>query len=136
MGITPHLVRIYDGLCLDLDSENLDVSGPYLLTYKANCADIERCPVAGSDKDQHRALAVQDKIYPLNNVLEVMDKLMALDTKSSSLDDAREYIKALAPWIKEEQIEYDTDMNPIGVSGAHTQFPPFHLKCRTTSSIL
>ncbi len=44
-----------------------------------------------------RALAAQDKVYPLNDALEVMDRLMALDTKSNSLDDAREYIKALAP---------------------------------------
>jgi hypothetical protein len=42
------------------------------------------------------ALAAQDKIYPLNDAIEVMDNLMTLDTKSSSLDDAREYIKALA----------------------------------------
>ena len=80
-----------------------------------------------------RALAAQDKVYPLNDALEVMDNLMALDTKSNSLDDAREYIKALAPWIKDTQIEYDSEMNPVGVSGAHTPFPPFHWKCRTTT---
>jgi hypothetical protein len=32
-----------------------------------------------------------------------MDNLMALDTKTNSLDDARDYIKALAPWIKDDQ---------------------------------
>ncbi len=82
-----------------------------------------------------RALAAQDKVYPLNDALEVMDKLMALDTKSNSLDDAREYIKALAPWIKDDQIEHDSEMNPVGVSGAHTPFPPFHWKCRTSTQI-
>ncbi len=82
-----------------------------------------------------RALAAQDKLYPLNDALEVMDNLMALDTKSNSLDDAREYIKALAPWIKDDQIEYDSEMNPVGVSGAHTPFPPFHWKCRTTTMV-
>jgi len=82
-----------------------------------------------------RALAAQDKVYPLNDALEVMDKLMTLDTKSISLDDAREYIKALTPWIKDDQIEYDSEMNPVGVSGAHTPFPPFHWKCRTTTQI-
>ena len=82
-----------------------------------------------------RALAAQDKIYPLNDALEVMDKLMALDTKSNSLDDAREYIRALAPWVKDDQIEYDSGMNPVGISGAHTPFPPFHWKCRTTTVI-
>jgi len=80
-----------------------------------------------------RALAAQDRVYPLNDAIEVMDNLMALDTKSNSLDDAREYIKALAPWVKDDQIEYDSEMNPVGVSGAHTPFPPFHWKCRTTT---
>jgi hypothetical protein len=82
-----------------------------------------------------RALAAQDLIYPLNDAIEVMDNLMALDTKSNSLDDAREYIKALAPWIKDDQIEYDSEMNPVGVSGAHTPFPPFHWKCRTSTEL-
>jgi hypothetical protein len=57
-------------------------------------------------------------------------------TRDSSLDDAREYIKALAPWIKDDQIEYDSEMNPVGVSGAHTPFPPFHWKCRTSTTIV
>ncbi len=70
----------------------------------------------------------------LDDALEVMDNLMALDTKANNLDDARDYIKALAPWIKGDQIEYDSEMNPVGMSGAHTPFPPFHWKCRTTSS--
>lgn len=56
----------------------------------------------------------------------MVDNQIALDTKSNSLNDAREYIKALAPWIKDDQIEYDSDMNPIGVSGTHTPFPPFY----------
>jgi len=83
-----------------------------------------------------RALAVQDKFYPQNDVLDVMDNLMALDTKSNSLDDAREYIKALAPWIKDNQIESDSEMNQVGVSGAHTPFLPFHWKCRMTTVVL
>jgi len=82
-----------------------------------------------------RALAAQDKVYPLNDAVEIMDNLMALDTKSNSLDDAREYIKAMAPWIKDDQIEYDSKMNPVGVSGAHIPFQPFHWKCRTTTQL-
>jgi len=35
-------------------------------------------------------------------------------------------IKAFALWIKDEQIGYDTKMNQVGISGAYTQFPPFH----------
>ena len=46
------------------------------------------------------ALAAQDKIYPLNDALEVIDNLMAFDIKSNSLDDARDNNKTLASWIK------------------------------------
>ena len=105
--------------------------------YKKAKAKYYKLAVILDDRtsDICRALAAQDKVYPLNDALEVMDNLMALDTKPNSLDDAREYIKALAPWIKDDQIEYDSNMNPVGVSGAHTPFPPFHWKCRTTTVI-
>jgi len=66
----------------------------------------------------------------------VIDNLIALDIKSNSLDDARKYIKALAPWIKDEQIGYGSDMHMVGVFGAHTPFPPFHCKCRTTIVVI
>jgi len=105
--------------------------------YKKAKAKYYKLVVILDDRtsDICRALSAQDKVYPLNDALEVMDKLMALDTKSNSLDDAREYIKALAPWVKDDQIEYDSEMNPVGVSGVHTPFPPFHWKCRTTTVI-
>ena len=106
--------------------------------YKKAKARFYKLVVIPDDRtsDICRALAAQDKIYPLSDALEVMENLMALDTKSNSLDDAREYIKALAPWIKDDQIEYDSEMNPVGVSGAHTPFPPFHWKCRTSTTIV
>ncbi|HPX09777.1 MAG TPA: hypothetical protein PLK65_01170 [Candidatus Cloacimonas sp.] len=40
-----------------------------------------------------RALAAQDKIYPLSDALEVMDNLMVLENKFNSLDDARDRSK-------------------------------------------
>ena len=75
-------------------------------------------------------------VYKAGRQVGKISKLMILDSKSSSLDDVREYIKALAPWIKDDQIEYESEMNPVGVSGAHTPFPPFHWKCRTTTELL
>ncbi len=106
--------------------------------YKKAKANYYKLVVILDDRtsDICRALAAQERVYPLNDALEVMDNLMALDTKSNSLDEARDYIKAIAPWIKDDQIEYDTDMNPVGVSGTHTPFPPFHWKCRTTSMLI
>ena len=75
-------------------------------------------------------------ILPINK-RKFLSILIHVDmAKENSLDDAREYIKALAPWIKDDQIEYDSDMNPVGVSGAHTPFPPFHWKCRTSSVMI
>jgi hypothetical protein len=59
------------------------------------------------------ALTAQDKIYLLNVALEVIDNLIALDIKSNSLDDTWKYIKAFVPWIKDEQIGYDTK-NELG----------------------
>jgi len=53
---------------------------------------------------------------------------MALDTKPNGLDDARDYIKTLAPWVSNEQIVYNNSDEPIGVSGMHTLFPPFYWK--------
>ena len=105
--------------------------------YKKAKARYYKLVVVMDDRtsDICRALAAQDRVYQLNDALEVMDNLMVLDTRSSSLDEAREYIKALAPWIKDDQIEYDSEMNPVGVSGLHTPFPPFHWKCRTTTTI-
>ena len=52
---------------------------------------------------------------------------------SFSRDNAQDYIKGLAPWIKDEQIGYDKERNPLGISGFHTSFPLFHWKCRTTT---
>lgn len=82
------------------------------------------------------ALNAEDKVYPLDVALKVMDNLMDLDTKISDLKEAREYIKACAPWVKEDQIVRNDENFPVGVSGTHTPFPPFHFKCRTTTEIV
>jgi hypothetical protein len=78
----------------------------------------------------------EGKLYPLEDALKVRDNLNNIDPSKEGLDEAREQIKALAPWVKESQIERDKDGNPIGVSGAHTPFPPFHWKCRTKTEIV
>ncbi len=106
--------------------------------YKKAQAKYYKLVVILDDRtsDICRALAAQDKVYPLNDATEVMDNLMALDAKSNSLDDARDYIKALAPWVSNDQIVYNSSDEPIGVSGTHTPFPPFHWKCRTTTEYL
>ncbi len=82
------------------------------------------------------ALVSEGKLYPLDVALEVRDNLNKIDPNAEGLDEAREQIKALAPWVKESQIVRDKDGNPTGVEGAHTPFPPFHWKCRTKTEIV
>ena len=106
--------------------------------YKKAKAQYYRLVVILDDRtsDICRALAAQNKVYPLNTALEVMENLQSLNTRTSSLDSARDYIKALVPWVKDDQVVYNDDDEPIGVSGAHTPFPPFHWRCRTTTEIV
>lgn len=82
------------------------------------------------------ALVSEGKIYPLETALKVRDQLMDVDVNKGGLEEARDRIKALAPWVKESQVERDSEGNPVGVSGAHTPFPPFHWKCRTKTEIV
>jgi hypothetical protein len=82
------------------------------------------------------ALVSQNKVYPVDVALEVRDNLLAIDVNKEGLEEAREQIKAIAPWVKESQIERDKEGNPVGVSGGHTPFPPFHWKCRTQTEIV
>ena len=82
------------------------------------------------------ALVSEGKIYPLETALKVRDQLMDVDVNQGGLEEARDRIKALAPWVKESQIERDSEGIPVGVSGAHTPFPPFHWKCRTKTEIV
>ena len=83
-----------------------------------------------------RALAAQDKVYPLNDAIDTMEQLMNIDTQKHSLESVREMTKEIAPWVSEKQIEYDEHDKAIGISGNHTPFPPFHWKCRTTTEIV
>lgn len=82
------------------------------------------------------ALVSQNKLYPLEVALEVRENLMAIDVNAEGLEEARERIKAVAPWVKPSQIERDGEGNPTGVSGTYTPFPPFHWKCRTETEIV
>lgn len=93
-------------------------------------------PMDDRTSDICRALVSQNKLYPLATALEVRDNLLSIDMNKEGLEGARELISAIAPWVKEKNIERDADGNPTGVSGAHTPFPPFHWKCRTETEIV
>jgi hypothetical protein len=82
------------------------------------------------------ALNAQDLTYPLSDAVELRDKIINFDNSDGNLEDARAYIKDLAPWVSDDQVVYDAQANPIGVQGAHTPFPPFHWHCRTDIMIV
>ena len=82
------------------------------------------------------ALNNEDKIYPLNEALQVRDDLLKVELQEDNLEKARNTIKALAPWVKDSNVIYDGNNNPMGVQGAYTPFPPFHWKCRTTTAMV
>ena len=83
-----------------------------------------------------QALAAEDKVYPLDDAIDKMEMLMNIDTQKHSLDSVREMTKEIAPWVSENQVEYNPYGKAIGISGNHTPFPPFHWKCRTTTEIV
>lgn len=83
-----------------------------------------------------RALHYENKVYPLDEALDVRDQLMDIDMEPNNLDKARDQIKAIAPWVGNDNVVYNDKENPIGVSGAYTPFPPFHWQCRTTTEIV
>lgn len=93
-------------------------------------------PMDDRTSDICRALVSENKLYPLDVALEVRDNLMDIDMNKEGLEGARDMIKAVAPWVKESNVEYDDAGNPVGVHGAHTPFPPFHWKCRTETEIV
>ena len=82
-----------------------------------------------------RALHAQNKLYPLDEALSTMNALLSLNPDTMSLDKMKEKTKQIAPWVNEKDIQYDND-KPVGISAAHTPFPPFHWKCRTTTEIV
>jgi len=93
-------------------------------------------PMDDRTSDICLALVGQHEIYPLSDAIDIRDKLLDVEMKEGNLDKAREQIKAFAPWVSNNEVVYDGNEVPIGVSGAHTPFPPFHWKCRTETAIV
>ncbi len=106
--------------------------------YRKAGARYYRLVVVLDDRtsDICRALAAQNKVYPLSDALDVMEDLLAIDPKQHSLESARERTKELAPWVSDDMIERNASGKPTGVSGSHTPFPPFHWKCRTGTEVV
>jgi hypothetical protein len=85
-------------------------------------------PMDDHTSDICRALVSQNKVYPLDEAIEIMEKSLAIDPQKVGLERAREELKALSPWVKAKDVIYNDDEEPIGVSGAHSPYPPFHFR--------
>ncbi|MCD4828209.1 MAG: hypothetical protein K8R90_02100 [Candidatus Cloacimonetes bacterium] len=83
-----------------------------------------------------RALAAEGKVYPLADALDTMNQLLDIDTRQHSLESVREMTKEIAPWVSDKQVVRNASGEPIGVSGSHTPFPPFHWRCRTGTEVV
>jgi SPP1 gp7 family putative phage head morphogenesis protein len=79
--------------------------------------------------------ALNGKIFPLKTAMETMNAMYEI-AEYKDIEQAKERLKKLAPFVKESQIEYNAENIPIGVSGTHTPFPPFHWRCRTRTIMI
>jgi SPP1 gp7 family putative phage head morphogenesis protein len=79
--------------------------------------------------------ALDGKIFPLQPALKTMEAMFKIQ-ENYSFEEAKDHLKELAPFVREDQIETDSQGNPIGVRGSHTPFPPFHWRCRTRTVVI
>lgn len=79
--------------------------------------------------------ALNGKIFPLQPALKTMDAMFKIQD-NMDFEDAKEHLKELAPFVREDQIEMDSQGKPVGVRGNHTPFPPFHWRCRTRTVVI
>jgi hypothetical protein len=87
------------------------------------------------DRTSDICRALNGQIFPLTPALECMNEMF----NTSDCDDyeeAKAKLKKLAPFINENQIEYNDDNFPVGIYGNHTPFPPFHWRCRTRTIMI
>ncbi len=101
-----------------------------LTNYKKVGAEYYQIVAVIDDRTSDICLALDGKIFPLEPALSAMEAMFEV-SEYKDFDQAKEQLKKIAPFVKEEQIEYDSDGNPSGVNGNHTPFPPFHWRCRT-----
>lgn len=80
--------------------------------------------------------ALNGKIFPLGPAFKSMKAIFEVHEKYDSFADAKEHLKRIAPFVTDDQIEFDKDGNPTGIEGMHTPFPPFHWRCRTRTVMI
>jgi SPP1 gp7 family putative phage head morphogenesis protein len=88
------------------------------------------------DRTSDICLALDGKIFPLEPALKSIDAMMRVQEETSDPDEAKERLKEIAPFIRDDQIEYNDAGIPYGISGEHVGFPPFHWRCRSRTIML
>ncbi len=79
--------------------------------------------------------ALNGKIFPLEPALNAMNAMFEVN-EHQSFEEAKEELKRIAPFVRDNQVEYDSSGKPTGIHGMHTPFPPFHWRCRTRTVLV
>jgi SPP1 gp7 family putative phage head morphogenesis protein len=79
--------------------------------------------------------ALDGKIFPLKPAIDKMNDLFAV-AELTDFKEAKNRLKEIAPFVNDKNVEYNEQNQPIGISGEHTPFPPFHWRCRTRTVML
>lgn len=77
--------------------------------------------------------SLHGKVFNTKNAVKVRDAMLNLDM--SDAQQAKEYLKEVAPFVRDDQVVY-TDGEPTGIQGNHVPFPPFHWRCRTVTRMV
>jgi len=87
------------------------------------------------DRTSDICRALNGKVFEVKLALETMNAMF--DTPEfTTIEEAKSRLKKLAPFISDDQIEYDKDNVPIGINGEHSIFPPFHWRCRSRTIMI
>jgi len=74
--------------------------------------------------------ALNGKIFAVTDAVTSMDAQMKI-CEENDYETAKKHLKEIAPFIKDDQLEYDANGIPIGIKGHYSPFPPFHWRCRS-----
>jgi SPP1 gp7 family putative phage head morphogenesis protein len=105
-----------------------------LTNYKRLGATHYQIVAVIDDRTSDICRALDGKIYPLDKALGMMEKMFEVN-ENWSAEDAKAHLREVAPFVRADQIERDSDNQPI-IVGEHVGFPPFHWRCRTRTIMI
>jgi hypothetical protein len=82
------------------------------------------------DRTSEICIVLDGQIFDLEPALDLMEAMLE-EPDYQNPEEAKARLMRLAPFVKDDQIVYDNENNPLAISGDHGMFPPFHWKCRS-----